>query len=122
MKDERLMTEDELLNQIQVLDQQQLATLIALTMHEMTISARDTYEAGTDAVLDAPQLRWWNERMHRMVSMIIDVLLDIELDSVRTRLTSYHAHHLMEPSSVVDRRLARDIERAIELLVNLQKK
>jgi len=50
-------------------EQEQIAFLCTLS-HDLTISARDTYEAGTDQVLDGARLKVFNEAQHRLLGQL----------------------------------------------------
>jgi hypothetical protein len=52
------------------------AVLLARLAHALTISARDTYEAGTDRVLEPEVLRAYNELLHRVCGSVTDHLMD----------------------------------------------
>jgi len=45
--------------------------LLARLAHELTICARDTYEAGTDGVLEPEVLRAYNELLHRVTVAVV---------------------------------------------------
>jgi hypothetical protein len=51
------------------------AVLSARLAHALTISARDTYEVGTDHVLEPEVLRGCNELLHRVCGSITDHLM-----------------------------------------------
>jgi len=48
--------------------------LLARFAHALTICARDTYEAGTDSVLEPEVLRAYNELLHRVCGSVTDHL------------------------------------------------
>lgn len=48
--------------------------LLVRLAHELTILARDTYEAGTDRVAAPERLRMINEIQHRITSFVDDLL------------------------------------------------
>jgi hypothetical protein len=52
------------------------AVLLARLAHALTISARDTYEGGTDHVLEPEVLRSYNELLHRVCDSVSDHLMD----------------------------------------------
>jgi len=54
---------------------------LALLAHQLRISARETYEIGTEEVVEPRHLRRYNEVMHRVLSNSID-LLDGRRDDV----------------------------------------
>ena|ERR1700719_1645550 len=60
--------------------------LLARLAHALTISARDTYEAGTDRVLEPEVLRAYNELLHRVCGSVTDHLLAREGHSVESIL------------------------------------
>jgi hypothetical protein len=47
---------------------------LARIAHTLTISARDTYEVGTENVLDPRTLRAYNELLHRVTSSVVSHL------------------------------------------------
>jgi len=51
------------------------AVLLARLAHALTISARDTYGAGTDHVLEPEVLRSYNELLHRVCGSVTDHLM-----------------------------------------------
>jgi hypothetical protein len=51
------------------------AVLLARLAHALTISARDTYEAGTDRVLEPEILRAYNELLHRVCGSVTEHLM-----------------------------------------------
>jgi hypothetical protein len=52
--------------------------LLARLAHALTISARDTYEAGTDRVLEPEVLRVYNELLHRVAGAVINHMEGVE--------------------------------------------
>jgi hypothetical protein len=53
------------------------STRVAILAHiaqELTISARDTYEVGTENVLNPHTLRAYNELLHRVTGSVVDHL------------------------------------------------
>jgi hypothetical protein len=60
--------------------------LLARIAVELTICARDTYEAGTENVLDAQGLRAYNELLHRVTSAVVSHLSGTEGFSLETIL------------------------------------
>jgi hypothetical protein len=67
------------------------AVLLARLAHALTISARDTYEAGTDRVLEPEVLRAYNELLHRVCGSVTDHLLAREGYSVESILEQMRA-------------------------------
>jgi hypothetical protein len=51
------------------------AVLLARLAHTLTICARDTYEAGTERVLEPEILRAYNELSHRVTGAVVNHLL-----------------------------------------------
>lgn len=54
------------------------ALLLVRLANELTICARDTYEVGTDRVLQPELLRAYNELLHRITGAVRDHLLKSE--------------------------------------------
>src|SRR5690242_18271076 len=54
----------------------QKRTFLLRLAHELTIVARDTYEAGTERVTNAPRLRALNEIQHRILGFLIALTND----------------------------------------------
>jgi hypothetical protein len=52
--------------------------LLARIAAELTVCARDTYEAGTDNVVDPQSLRAYNELLHRVTGAVRDHLSGVE--------------------------------------------
>jgi hypothetical protein len=52
--------------------------LLARLAHTLTICARDTYEAGTERVLESEILRAYNELSHRVTGAVVNHLLGHE--------------------------------------------
>jgi hypothetical protein len=48
--------------------------LLARIAHTLTVCARDTYEVGTDNVLDPQTLRAYNELLHRVTDSVVSHL------------------------------------------------
>jgi hypothetical protein len=48
-------------------DQEERVRRLVSLAHQLTIAARDTYEFGTDRVVDAVRLRRFNELLHRVL-------------------------------------------------------
>jgi hypothetical protein len=51
---------------------------LALLAHTLTVCARDTYEVGTETVLEPQVLRGYNELLHRVAGAVIDRLSGAE--------------------------------------------
>jgi hypothetical protein len=51
---------------------------LARLAHASTISARDTYEAGTERVLEPEILRSYNELLHRVAGAVTNHLEEVE--------------------------------------------
>ena len=63
---------------IESMSNREKAVLFARLAHELTICARDTYEVGTDRVLQPELLRSYNELLHRVIGAAIDYLMKSE--------------------------------------------
>jgi hypothetical protein len=50
------------------------AVLLARLAHTLTVCARDTYEAGTERVLEPEILRAYNELSHRVTGAVVNHL------------------------------------------------
>jgi hypothetical protein len=50
-------------------------TFLAKLSHELTICARETYEPGTNNVLEPQLLRSYNELLHRITAAILERLI-----------------------------------------------
>jgi hypothetical protein len=48
--------------------------LLTRIAHTLTICARDTYEVGTEHVLDPETLRAYNELLHRVTGLVVSPL------------------------------------------------
>ena len=59
---------------------------LARLAHALTVCARDTYEVGTDNVLEPQVLRAYNELMHRVTASVRDHLIGLKSFSVETVL------------------------------------
>jgi hypothetical protein len=68
------------------LSREEKAALVARIAAELTICARDTYEVGTNNVLDPQLLRAYNELLHRVTAAVSDTLLGVEGYSLETIL------------------------------------
>ena len=69
----------------ELLSDHEKAVLLARLAHTLTICARDTYEAGTEQVLEPETLRAYNELSHRVTGAVVNHLLEHEgysLDSI----------------------------------------
>jgi hypothetical protein len=71
---------------IQSLSNNAKAEILARIAHRLTICARDTYEVGTDDVLEPQVLRAYNELLHRVIGAVSDHLLNREGYSLPTIL------------------------------------
>jgi hypothetical protein len=60
--------------------------LLAQIAYELTICARDTYEVGTDKVLEPELLRLYNELQHRVAGAIVQHLLGTDGNSLESIL------------------------------------
>jgi hypothetical protein len=72
------------------------AALLARIAFELTICARDTYEAGTENVLDPRLLRAYNELLHRVTSAVVSHLSGIagySFESILEMLRSFGVRH-----------------------------
>jgi hypothetical protein len=70
--------------------------VLAHIAHELTICARDTYEVGTENVLNPQMLRAYNELLHRVTGAVIDHLSPKEgysLESIIEMVCTFGAHH-----------------------------
>ena len=70
---------------------------LARLAHALTVSARDTYETGTENVLRPEMLRAYNELLHRVTVAVRDHILGREGQSVESVLSMIRAfgeeHH-----------------------------
>jgi len=69
---------------------------LAVLAHELTVSARGTYEVGTDGVLQPEMLRRFNELQHRVTGSLRDHLRGIAgmpLEAVLGMLMDFGARH-----------------------------
>jgi hypothetical protein len=72
------------------------AYFLAVLAHELTVSARGTYEVGTDGVLQPEALRAFNEMEHRVTGSVRDHLRGIAgmpLEAVLEMLMDFGARH-----------------------------
>ena len=70
--------------------------LLARIAHSLTICARDTYEVGTDNVLEPQVLRSYNELLHRVTGAVVDHVLGREgysLESTLEMIQAFGARH-----------------------------
>jgi hypothetical protein len=68
------------------------AHFLAVLAHELTVSARGTYEVGTDGVLEPEVLRGFNEIEHRVTGSLRDHLRGVAgmpLEAVLVMLTDF---------------------------------
>jgi hypothetical protein len=69
---------------------------LARLAHLLTICARDTYEVGTEDVLDPRRLRAYNEVLHRVTASVVSHLRREEgysLESIIELLRSFGVDH-----------------------------
>jgi hypothetical protein len=70
--------------------------LLARLAHALTISARDTYEAGTERVLEPEILRAYNELLHRVAGAVTNHLEGVEgysLESILEMIRNFGEKH-----------------------------
>jgi hypothetical protein len=71
--------------------------LLTRIAHTLTVCARDTYEVGTENVLEPQVLRAYNELLHRVTGAVRDHLLGVKGYSLQTILEMMQAfgerHH-----------------------------
>jgi len=60
----------------ELLPDKEKVVLLARLAHTLTICARDTYEAGTERVLEPEILRAYNELSHRVTGAVVTHLLE----------------------------------------------
>src|ERR1700732_4891763 len=60
--------------------------VLARLAHTLTVCARDTYEVGTENVLEPQVLRSYNELLHRATGAVVDHLLGMDGYSVESIL------------------------------------
>ena len=60
--------------------------VLARIAHELTICARNTYEAGTENVLEPQVLRSYNELLHRVTAAVRDHVVGTDRFSLETIL------------------------------------
>ena len=60
---------------LESLSDDEKTALLARIAHMLTICARDTYEIGTENVLNAQMLRAYNELLHQVIGSVISSLL-----------------------------------------------
>ena len=61
---------------VESLSSHEKAVLFARLVHMLAICARDTYEVGTDRVMELELLRAYNELLHRVIGAATDHLLE----------------------------------------------
>jgi hypothetical protein len=86
------------------------AAVLARIAIELTISARHTYEAGTENVLDPKGLRAYNELLHRVTSAVVSHLSGTDgfsLETILEMIQAFGARHnrAKEMEWVLDRTL-----------------
>jgi hypothetical protein len=70
--------------------------VLAHIAHALTICARDTYEVGTENVLNPQTLRGYNELLHRVTGSVVDHLSQkkgYSLESIVEMMRSFGVHH-----------------------------
>lgn len=98
-----------------MLDREQQLTFLVELAAELTIWARDTYEAGTEEVVDPHRLREFNELLHRVTSHLSDLMArrsDRRPDEMMARLIVEAAGELRcerALSGLVERCMARPV-------------
>src|ERR1700722_17530358 len=68
------------------LSRSERTAVLARIAHALTICARDTYEAGTENVLEPQVLRSYNELLHRVTAAVKDHLVGTDGFSLETIL------------------------------------
>ena len=81
---------------------------LARLAHALTVCARDTYEAGTENVLQPQMLRAYNELLHRVTVAVRDHILGREGESAESVLNMIRAFGR-------EHQLVGEIESAIDL-------
>jgi hypothetical protein len=81
---------------------------LARIAHALTVCSRETYEAGTDNVLEPQVLRAYNELMHRVTASVHDHLTGFKGFSVETVLELMRAfgekhNRVKEIASTIER-------------------
>lgn len=72
------------------------ASFLARIAHTLTICARDTYEIGTENVIDTRTLRAYNELLHHVTGSVVSHLSASEgysLESVIDMIHSFGINH-----------------------------
>ena len=86
--------------QVESLSHAARAILLTRIAHLLTVSARGTYEVGTENVLKPQLLRAYNELLHRVTGAIRDHILEskhcMPLDVVLDWMRAFGASHNME--------------------------
>src|SRR5271169_1147887 len=70
--------------------------LLARIAHSLTICARDTYEVGTENVLEPQVLRSYNELLHRVTAAVVHHLLGMDgysVESILEMARAFGARH-----------------------------
>jgi hypothetical protein len=70
--------------------------LLVRTAHNLTICARDTYEVGTENVLEPQILRAYNELLHRVTGAVVHHVQGTDgpsLESIFETITNFGARH-----------------------------
>jgi hypothetical protein len=63
---------------IESLSHTQRTELLARLAHTLTICARDTYEVGTEGIIEPRTLRAYNELLHRVTGAVVHHILGTE--------------------------------------------
>ncbi len=97
---------------IQSLSHSARIKLLARLAHTLTICARDTYEVGTEGVVEPRALRAYNELLHRVTGSVVDHILgkegySLELILEMTRKFGTQHNRVSEISSALSRILER---------------
>jgi hypothetical protein len=77
--------------------------LLARIAHTLTICARDTYEIGTENVLNPQTLRAYNELLHRVIGSMLDRLAGSEesVESTIKMIRSFFGTNRIEPKKSI---------------------
>jgi CRP-like cAMP-binding protein len=78
------------------LSQTARSTLLARIAHALTICARDTYEVGTENVLEPQILRSYNELVHRVTGAVVQHMLGTDgptVESILEIIREFGARH-----------------------------
>lgn len=72
------------------------SALLARVAHELTVSARDTYEVGTENILEPRLLRAYNELLHRVTGAVVSHMSGADgysVESILEMIRSFGARH-----------------------------